>query len=191
MREIKFRAWDERHKVMHNDFQFIRSGIEGNDWIVFTSDRQTLQTNPHPLENPYFQQQFKIMQFTGLYDSTKWVDATEQQKSYAYEKARVNNTTPESEWLGVEIYEGDIVRGMYGEQLGSKFEEYKFRVVFDRGAFVIENNLRTKNLRDARTDKNRCEIYFVDRGHNNIPDHYLLIKDIQIIGNIHESEVNP
>jgi uncharacterized phage protein (TIGR01671 family) len=68
MREIKFRAWDETKKAMHNDFQFIKSGEEGNDWIVFTSDKQTLQTKPHPLENPFFQQQLKIMQYTGLKD---------------------------------------------------------------------------------------------------------------------------
>jgi len=90
---------------------------------------------------------------------------------------------------GVEIYEHDEVKGMYGEQLGGEFQEYRFKVSFDRGSFVIENNFRTKSLRDARIDKSKCEIYFCDRGHNNIPDQYLLIKDIEVIGNIHESEL--
>lgn len=49
MRTIRFRAWDEQNKIMHNDFQFIKSGDEGNDWIVFTSDKQTLQDPTHPL----------------------------------------------------------------------------------------------------------------------------------------------
>lgn len=65
-RKIKFRAWDEQNKTMHNNFQFIKSGNESNDWIVFTSDKQKLDNKVHPLENPYFQQQFKIMQWTGI-----------------------------------------------------------------------------------------------------------------------------
>ena len=71
MNEIEFRAWDEQNKIMHFDFEFIRSGIESKDWIVFKSDKQRLDDKNaifHPLQNPYFQQQLKIMQFTGLKD---------------------------------------------------------------------------------------------------------------------------
>lgn len=66
--KLNLRAWDEQNKVMHNNFQFIKSGDESNDWIVFTSDKQTLKSEPHPLKNPYFQQQLKIMEGIGKPD---------------------------------------------------------------------------------------------------------------------------
>ena len=67
MREIKFRAWDEMNKIMHYDVEFIRSGNSANDWIIFKSDKQKLE-DKKVLDNPYFQQQIKLMQFTGLKD---------------------------------------------------------------------------------------------------------------------------
>jgi uncharacterized phage protein (TIGR01671 family) len=66
MREIKFRAWDEQNKIMHNDFQFIKSGDSANDWIIFKSDKH--ECFDRWVNNPYFSQQMKIMQFTGLHD---------------------------------------------------------------------------------------------------------------------------
>jgi hypothetical protein len=68
MKNSKFRAWDEQNKVMHHNFQFIKSGNDGNDWIVFTSDKRKLTDEPHPLDNPYFQQQLFIMENVGIND---------------------------------------------------------------------------------------------------------------------------
>lgn len=68
MNNAEFRAWDEQAKVMHHDFQYIKSGDGGNDWLIFTSDKQKLTDEPHPFKDPYFQQQMKISQFTGMLD---------------------------------------------------------------------------------------------------------------------------
>lgn len=94
MRKIMFRAWDKNNKVMHKSFEFIRSGIRGNDWIIFKSDRQPLR-DKNVFDNPYFSQQLIIMQFTGVRDKN-----------------------------GTGIYEGDIVRKKqtqwHGENSGYK-----------------------------------------------------------------------
>ena len=66
--KMKFRAWDEGKKIMHYDFEFIRSGTSGDDWIIFRSDKQTIEDGK-VFDNPYFSQQLKIMQYTGLKNS--------------------------------------------------------------------------------------------------------------------------
>src|SRR3990167_8774736 len=68
-RILKFRAWDEKKKVMHFDFQFFTSGEGSNDWICFSSDKEKPDTTNEAgiiFNNPYCRQQLKIMQWTGL-----------------------------------------------------------------------------------------------------------------------------
>lgn len=67
---FKFRGWDKYNKIMHYDFQFIKSGEEGNDWICFISDKQPMKCDKTKIifDSPYFRQQIEIMQSTGLKD---------------------------------------------------------------------------------------------------------------------------
>ncbi len=74
--EIEFRAFDEGNKVMHYNFQYITSQVEndtsgGSDWIIFISDKFPLtnkETNPFENPNPFFREQLKIMQYSGIKD---------------------------------------------------------------------------------------------------------------------------
>lgn len=68
MFNIKMRAWDEQNKIMHYDFEFIRSDNEGNDWIIFKSDKQSWSKGQN---NPFFAQQLKITLSSNFFDDNK------------------------------------------------------------------------------------------------------------------------
>jgi uncharacterized phage protein (TIGR01671 family) len=115
-RVIKFRAWDEQAEVIHLDVEFIRSGVEGNDWIIFKSDRQTLE-NGNVLNNPYFAQQIKLMQSIGITDKNG-------ADIYEGDGARIHHDDGESNYEGVVTYEPESCAfGMLAGDTWSWFEQ--------------------------------------------------------------------
>jgi len=65
MREVKFRAWDKKNKVMHLLFQFIHLS-KNNSRIMFASDKH--DKFGEIVFGAEQTKDFKIMQWTGLVD---------------------------------------------------------------------------------------------------------------------------
>jgi len=86
---------------------------------------------------------------------------------------------------GVDIYEGDIVKGFKREQQKTDGYEIKERVYGGIGGFTLFSH----SIQDFNyDDKNKAKwLKWRDCGHLNIPDYYYEIIDIEVIGNIYES----
>lgn len=157
-REIKFRGFDEQSKEMYYDFQWVDSGKEGNDSIIFKSDKQKLSSNPHPFKNPYFKQQYHIMQYTGLKDKN-----------------------------GKDIYEGDILKHsfkFYGEAINDSKEQEVIegeevgQIIFKDGCFTYVH----KNEQGGGSEI----AGMIDPSDEDLIG--MEIYEFEIIGNIHEDK---
>ena len=96
MREIKFRVWDKNLESMCTEPGYIQIDGYGNYSMFDDVNGEWQESGQNGAD-------LVLMQFTGLKDSTKWEDATENpREGYTRET-----------WGGVEIYEGDIVKVLF------------------------------------------------------------------------------
>lgn len=122
--QLKFRAWDKRHKKMFCEFWF---GTEEFCAFGINKTLRKYQEDPN----------WEVMQFSGLHDTTKWEELTEKERA---QWTKTGNFP--SGWKGREIYEGDIVCYGQPEHCKTLGAQSLFKgIVFydaDYGAYRVE-----------------------------------------------------
>jgi uncharacterized phage protein (TIGR01671 family) len=85
-----------------------------------------------------------------------------------------------------EIYEGDIIRHLQGEQ-EKELYEFKGVVKFQNGAFIIyaQNGYRSNLCFYDMLGSN--QILWCWHGAHGNPDHFYIAKDFEVIGNIYSN----
>ena len=103
MRQIEWKAWDKSKKQW-----------SGGNSILLHRDGVVWEWNSDSLD--YFPNTNLIaVQFTGLYDSTRWEDLSEIERVGGLER----------DWQGKEIWEGDLYRYNGSEPRQVKWETYE------------------------------------------------------------------
>ena len=122
----KFRCFDKDTKTMHEVVS-----IDFRDWRVYYE--------AYGLRN-YWNKNVVLMQSTGLHDSTKFEDLSEEEQEEWLESGKTAD-----EWQGREVFEGDIVNvdrtfrnPMTGS--GTLTLNKNFEVIFVNGMFTRDGS---------------------------------------------------
>jgi len=123
-RKIKFRVWDNFKKKLFFPDQDIKEGI---------------------LEQV---KGFVYMQFTGIYDNTKWEDLTQYEQQLFRISLRTEfGDEAKKKWKGKEIYRGDIVMLLCdGEKIICEVEQRETYYALD-GGILGAGDLMTENIK--------------------------------------------
>ena len=147
MNETKYRAWTRLNPKMRSVMDI---GWSKNGKIEWVGLRDSTQ--------PRLLRELDLMQFTGKYDNTKWEELTEtEQLDWVSRFASYEQAAAPEEWVGREIYRGDVLR-ILGGGLFSK--TLLLRVDQEPGGFMVRDK------------------------HNQCPLWSLANEDLEIVGNI-------
>jgi len=145
-REIKFRAWDG--KKMH--YNFLVAGAQYCDVLTILQlvaeaqycDVLTILQDENFAKKEYKVKEWKVMQYTGLKDNTKWEQLTSKEQEDWLQKGKTRE-----EWNGKEIYEGDVVRGGIHTELDYEIKWSDGGFIMGEEDALTEDNIKRWNLK--------------------------------------------
>lgn len=145
--------------------------VDNGEWVEgYLISNNVIVGGIIELNEEYFNTEFwcvvdpeTVGQFVGMYDTTKWEDATESDKQYAYELAKKNGTNAETEWRGIRMFEGDIVKYYHPFAKRIYIHVVKYDTMFARFCLFEKDNKWAKE------------------------SDWMNIQDVEVIGNIQEN----
>jgi len=130
-----------------------------------------------------------IGQYTGLNDNTDWDELTQEEQDF-FEEHGID----EGEWIGRDIYEGDIVRVFYfrmavGENLGVYEVDEELTGVIEYGHYgllvekVTDKNGKWRKYTGFENAEGRALFVYLHDVYDESTDYE---HEIQVIGKIHD-----
>lgn len=155
-REIKFRVWDRDYKMMHIVGDFNHDSLKiDEDNNIYYLNLQCMEASPHKGIDPE-NCTYRLMQYTGLKDKN-----------------------------GKEVYEGDIIQFVWGEDsCWGKAGTYKGYITFGKSEFEVEYIDREEKImhcdKDGLHEKNKTD---------NAGALFSWSDEVEVIGNIYDNPI--